>query len=246
MSDESLILELLPAYALGVLDEDETTFVSEHLVDCSSCQAELSSFRMVVDELALTVPDITPPVDLKRRILKYAQPPPVVMAPPKGFWQRLSEAFIPHTGAMAVVSAAALLLIVILTISNLILWQRSNQSIAIAKPGEMLSLPISSTGVIPDAAGFIVISADRLSGVVVVDQLSPLEEEQQYQLWLIRDGQRTSGAIFPVDETGYGWKRVIAPQPLTEYREVAITVEPAEGSPQPTGEDLLRGPLFSP
>jgi anti-sigma-K factor RskA len=79
-----------------------------------------------------------------------------------------------------------------------------------------------------------------------VDGLPSLDEEHEYQLWLIRDGERTSGAIFSTDENSYGGTRIRAPLSLLEYSSVGITIEPAGGSQQPTGERVLGGPLVLP
>jgi anti-sigma-K factor RskA len=76
--------------------------------------------------------------------------------------------------------------------------------------------------------------------------LPPLEAGKEYQLWLIRDGQRTSGAVFSTDENHYGGTRIRAPLSLLEYSAVGITIEPEGGSSQPTGTQVLSGPLFNP
>ena len=89
----------------------------------------------------------------------------------------------------------------------------------------------------------LVISSDGEHGTLVVDGLPPLDASQQYQLWLIQDGQRTSGGIFSVDGEGYGSLWITSPKPLISYQAVGITVEPAGGSPAPTGERVLGGEL---
>jgi anti-sigma factor RsiW len=43
--------EMLPAYALGVLNDDEEVAFEEHLASCSRCQAELAQVLQVVDVL---------------------------------------------------------------------------------------------------------------------------------------------------------------------------------------------------
>ena len=50
------VLDLLPAYALDCLDEDETIQVAEHLAACSTCQAELLAYQATVAQLALAAP----------------------------------------------------------------------------------------------------------------------------------------------------------------------------------------------
>ena len=84
----------------------------------------------------------------------------------------------------------------------------------------------------------------RVAEAVILDQLPQLEEERQYQLWLARDGERTSGAVLSVDELGYGGGRVRAPEALFNYAWAEVTIEAAGGSPQPTSDVILKGLLF--
>ena len=80
-------------------------------------------------------------------------------------------------------------------------------------------------------------------GTLVVDSLAPLGQDQQYQLWLIQDGERTDGGVFSVNPEGYGSLWVETPQPLSSYSAFGITIEPAGGSPGPTGDKVLGSAL---
>ena len=51
MKIEEHVYDLLPAYALNSLDEEEKIIVEAHLVDCETCQLELESYKQVVDDL---------------------------------------------------------------------------------------------------------------------------------------------------------------------------------------------------
>jgi anti-sigma-K factor RskA len=124
-------------------------------------------------------------------------------------------------------------------------WQRLNRLETVTAPGGMRAVALTGTEAQPLATGFVLIGADGLNGALVVDRLPPLGEDQEYQAWLIRDGERTSGAVFATDEFGYRGVRLEAPRPLFEYDSVGITVEPAGGSQQPTGPRVLGGPLFN-
>ena len=139
-----------------------------------------------------------------------------------------------------------LLLILLLAASNLILWQRVNQLELNPGPGSMQAIPLVNTGIYPDATGFLIISADGLSGALIVDELPQLGEDKTYQLWLLRDGESASGALFSVDELGYGGTRVRAPESLFNYASAIITIEPVDGSHYPTTDQLLTVPLFNP
>ena len=74
---------------------------------------------------------------------------------------------------------------------------------------------------------------------LTITNLPPLTTEQQYQLWLIHDGQQDSGAVFSVDDEGWAEVTIDAQRPLTSYGAFGITIEPAGGSPGPTGQRVL-------
>jgi len=52
--------------------------------------------------------------------------------------------------------------------------------------------------------------------------------------------------VFSTDEKSYGGTRIRAPRSLLDYSAVGITIEPTGGSPQPTGNQVLGGPLRTP
>lgn len=241
MSDETHVLDLLPAYALGSLDADEMSRVDEHLLSCLICRNESNAFQIAADQLSLAAPVTVPSSDLKNRLMQRVQatrpqPRAPVQSPSRSWLERL----------LPVWSLASLFFIFVLAGFNLFLWQRLNRLEIITSPGGMRAVPLHSQHADSRATGFVLISADGDSGALIVDGLPPLGESQQYQLWLIRDGQRTSGAVFSTDEKNYGGTRIRAPGSLLEYSAVGITIEPAGGSPQPTGPKVLGGPLFNP
>ena len=66
--------------------------------------------------------------------------------------------------------------------------------------------------------------------------LPALAEDRVYQLWLVRpDGNRDTGALF----RSSGDILVTAPQAFSSYVRFGVTVEPAGGSPSPTGPGAL-------
>ena len=239
MSSCNHVQELLPVFALDALEGDETVQASEHLAACPACRAELAAFQAVADQLPLAVPDAAPAADLKQRLMARVQPsrPAVPAAAPRApWWQPLADWMrraMPAWGAVSVV------LIVALSVSNLLLWQRATRSNVTPQPGAMRTMGIQGTDAAPDAIGTVVIDADGDHGALVVDGLPLLDVDHQYQVWLIKDGQQTSGGIFSVDEEGYGVHWLSAPQPLSSYDALGVTIEPAGGSPGPTGDKVL-------
>ena len=238
---ETHVLDLLPAYALGSLDADEASHVKAHLLSCWICRNESNAFQTVAGQLSLAAPAASPSPDLKDRLLQRVQTarpqqPVLALAARRSWLERL----------LPVWGLASLGLIIALAAFNLSLWQRLNQLEFVTAPGGMRAIPLSATDEVSGATGFVLVAADGRNGALVVDGLPPLDADRQYQLWLIRDGQRTSGAVFSTDEESYGGMRIKVAGSLLEYSAVGITIEPAGGSPQPTGVKVLGGSLFNP
>src|SRR5688500_20221235 len=73
MPEETHVLDLLPAYALGSLDADEARYVEEHLLSCWICRGESSTFQDVAEQLSFAAPAEVPSTDLKERLLDRVQ-----------------------------------------------------------------------------------------------------------------------------------------------------------------------------
>lgn len=249
MSVYTHVSELLPAYALGCLDQEEYTLVARHLEGCSACQLELESYQETVDNLALAAPEVSPAPDLKQRLMERIQPPaaveprvakPRVKLPRTGRWQ----AFMNSLRRTAPVWAAAgLLLLLVLAVSNLWLWQRVRQLEDQARSSGLRTITLTHTETAPQATGMIVVGPSGWQGTLVVDGLPPLEPDRQYQLWLIRNGERDSGAVFSVNDYGYWSAPIAAPGPIADYSAFGISIEPAGGSLTPTGARVLGGAI---
>jgi anti-sigma-K factor RskA len=240
MLDHSHVIELLPAYALGCLGRTDAIRVQEHLAICSACRNELQAYAAVVGELASAAPDAEPPLALKERLLDRVQPhgSSSPKKPERTWWERWVELFqrtAPFWGL------ASLVLMLVFGINNLMLHRQLQETQA--NRARMQTVRLEGTGAAPAATGILILSVDGQHGTLVVDRLPVLDEQHQYQLWLIKDGQRTSGGLLSVNSGGYGALWVSAPEPLSGYMDFGITIEPTGGSPGPTGEKVLGGSL---
>lgn len=239
MSNNLHVLESLPAYALGSLDEEEAQVVSKHIAGCYLCRQELNAFQAVADQLLLAVPEARPSGDLRPRLMERIQNLNV-KEPGQTVRRRFRGRLMP-VGALV-----SLVLIVVLAVSNFLLWQRLNNSEVLAGPLGMRAIALQNTSAAPSGSGFVIMGADGRNGVLVVDKLPILDETREYQIWLVRDSSYIDGSVFSVDEYGYRGVRLRAPDSLLSYSAVWVTIEPAGGSPEPTGERVLSGSLFNP
>lgn len=243
MKPETHVTDQIPAYALNILDAAEAAQVEAHLATCAACQEELQAQQEVVGLLSLVVPTVTPSPALKTRLMQeiggnlaetaVASPR---IAPPKtqsSWWTNWRTWFQKRPLWQPVL----VLVLLFLLISNFQLRQRLEDA---NRPAGFGTVTLSGTEQTSAATGIIIISADGLHGTLVVQDLPQLPDTEAYQLWLIKEGQRTSGGIFNVDETGYRAIWLNSDDPLASYKDFDITLEPANGSEAPTGSSILH------
>jgi anti-sigma-K factor RskA len=238
MEVENHVIDLLPAHALGMLTGAEADRVTEHLAGCPSCQAEYHYLRQVADELPLALAQTAPPPALKDRLMSQIHDRRMgsIVTSQPSIWQRLQSYIRLSTPAWA------LALIIVLALGNVIQWRQLSQVADVPTPA-MRVFALASTDQSPGAIGTLIMDQAGEYGTLVVDNLAELDFDQQYQVWLIVDGQRTSAGLFSVNYDGYASLELLAPQPLIKYDAIGITVEPAGGSPGPTGERVLGGDI---
>ncbi len=243
MANELHVTDLIPAYVLGALDGDEARLVAEHLKVCATCREELSEYEIVATQMAYAVPQVAPLPLLQEKLMarvrtssEAAPIPPSAALPQKNWWDALVDLFrqpLPRNLAIAAIVLAIAVGV----------WQTALPKKQSAPAHTMQTIALVSTEAAPDAKGVMIIGTDGRDGAVVVEHLPRLDENHQYQLWLIENGERTSGAVFSVDDDGYGVIAVRPDRPLTDFSAFGITIEPAGGSPAPTGEKVLGGTL---
>ena len=229
------VTDSIPAYALDCLDPEEREQVSRHLAGCSTCQAELRAYQSLVGELSLAVPGAAPPKRLRQAILQKTIPSPTPAVYQPGIFSRIGQFFHAALPAWGVVS---LVLVLVLAVTNFITWQQLQSR---PNPDNIHVVNLSSTDPAQRATALLVISDAGKFGTLVTDNMNTLDSQQQYQLWLIKDGKRTSGGVFSVNSSGYGWLRVESQTSLLDFQSFGVTIEPKGGSLSPTGLKVLGG-----
>jgi anti-sigma-K factor RskA len=120
---------------------------------------------------------------------------------------------------------------------NLMMFQR----LAAAPGNDFRVIRLAGTTAAPQASAWVVMSGDGRAGTLITEWLPALPPDKEYQLWLTKDGQRTNGGTFWVDDKGYASLWVDTKEPLVDYKQFGVTIEPKGGSPGPTGKKVLGG-----
>lgn len=208
---EETIHDLSAAYALDALDPDEMDAFEEHLATCESCREAVADFSSVAAELAFAGAPASPPPALRDRILEAARAERPNVVPLRPRWQR-------PLVAVAAVAACAVL--------ALGLWNVSlHDQLSSSRSEALARVPITG------ASGSMIVSSNG-SAALVLDRLDPAPAGKTYEAWVIRG----SNAPVPAGlfHGGPGTTFVPIKGPVKPGSVVAVTVEPAGGSPEPT------------
>jgi anti-sigma-K factor RskA len=261
--------DLIPEYALGVLADDERAQVDALLARSAEARAELAAFESTLLGLTvLTTAARQAPEALTTNFTAWLRSPdssalvgqPAAAATPDPGARRVNPQVVARQPVrrvfMSVMFAAAamlLLVIAISTISGGLLDLRTlvptsdiaqRQITEILDDPEMHRYPIAFVAAGSKAGGTLYANRENTKAVLEVAQLGPAPDGADYQVWLLNDGVPHSAGVFNVQSTQYPTRILItAPDPLTNYQLLALSVEPDGGSKQPTTQPFATAKL---
>ena len=223
-------------YLSDACTEKEKEAFKRHLTHCHSCRQELAEWQTVWEELPLDMERIEPPQDLKEQIMAAAK-----SSPRRRQSLKLRELWKP----VAAVAAAAILFFAGSLWDNPLLKNQDNQLPSIenalhAKASRIVQLSMlkAESGEKEHAYGVacIVDNGQSKQFVVYVFGANETKNDEAYQVWLVKDGSRTSAGTFHVDDKGVGLLAMaIGPSELS-FDRIGITLEPDGNGVQPRGK----------
>jgi anti-sigma-K factor RskA len=260
-SDDNM-LDLLTAYALGVLEAEEIAQVSALLAERPELRALLAELRATADHLPYALPEATPPPELRQRVLDHATGRAAARPQPAspGLLGR-ARTWIVSLGAVAAAATVAAVLgwsqvgamrselaqvrleyattvSQVAQVQTEITTARTELNAVQAQIAEARQVLASLQG----NGGSGAILETRGGDTVLVAQLPPLQAGREYQVWRIQGTNApVSAALFTVNAQGYGRINLPLGQQSLAGQIVAITDEPAGGSAGPTTQPLIAG-----
>ncbi|MDZ4717216.1 MAG: anti-sigma factor [Roseiflexaceae bacterium] len=229
-------LDLLTAYALGALEQEEMARVSVLLREQPQLRIFLAELRATADMIPYAL-DAEPSPDLRQRTLDYAlgrkQPAPAKRASLP--WPRLTAMF----GGLASVLAIAVILLwgqLNVAQSELARTRQEQRQIAevLAQPNALVSLNGAN------GQGAVIRRAD--GSVVMAAHLPGLVAGRVYQFWYIQGANAPLPSnTFVVDQQGFALVTLNTDAQAITADTFAITEEPTGGSQAPTTKPLLVG-----
>lgn len=265
MSDQRLysglscddVSDMAGVYVLGALDTDDAAKVRAHLAACPQEHPEIAELGGVVPALAVAVDEVDAPAQLRRRVLDaYAAdiaPAPATAVAPRTIVEppRERRSILPRWMGWAA-AAAAVLVVVVVGVWALGVQSRANDEAARAQvlsdainvlvaPDSTVAL-LTGSGSAEGASGFAAFGADG-EGYVVIADVPQAPAGMTYQAWYIVEGTPLSAGVMAVDSAGYMLAEDVPSVDGMDF--IALTVEPAGGSAEPTADPVIVGELRS-
>lgn len=248
--------QLAAGYVLGALEPDDEHVFQRHLGGCSECEANVRDLEEVVGTLAYAAPPVDPPETLwasiqrevrrearpeARRAQPQPQPQPRVVRP-----RRWASPLVARLAA-----AAAIVAVAALSVWNLNLRDENagfrDRVTALEQATRLLNEPdtakVTLEGSAAGAQATVLAAPAQDRGVLIVENLPPLQRGKVYELWGIpeRGTGRPQKAviIIPLQERP---QTLEFQMPIERDTVFAITEEPGpDGSEQPTTRPILTG-----
>jgi len=238
--------DLKDAYVLDALPEEERRGFEEFLAAHPERQAEIDELGAVAGLLAFSPEEQEPTPELRERIMEVVE---AEAAPRRERRGSLLAGLAGYIGARGLAFGAAALLIIGLLSWNLLLQgqvddlegqvQNSRSQVEDLQAQQTQAVQLSGTWKNQGADAEVAsISDDKI--VLVADNLPSVPEGQTCQIWVIKgDVPESSGLFQP------GGTETAAPitTPIKKGDTIAVTVEPAGGSEQPTTDPVLSAEL---
>ena len=216
------------AYAVDALSVEEAQAFATHLEECQACRDEVRELQEAAATMGASEA-VTPPPALRARVLAAADQLPQL--PPKV--TPISAAPSRRWTARVLSAAAAVVLVVAAGFA--VSQSRQDQPSITASTASVFAAQDAHTKTVATDHGSLTVATSPSLGRMAVqtDGLQKLPTSRAYQMWTIHGGTATSAGLLEDLKAG---KVMSMPSAGTT---VAITVEPAGGSTEPTGKPIV-------
>jgi anti-sigma factor RsiW len=221
--------DLLAAYALDALDDDERERFERHLEECDECSEQLALLREPVAALAYAAEGPAPPEALRGRIIEGAR------AEPRAPVIRIRRRNWPLAAVAGIAAAAAFLAI------GLGLWANSlsnslDRETNTKSTYERIFRSLATAKPLIGADGSLIVANDGRAALVVCG-LADAPSEKTYEAWVITGETPQPAGLF---RGGNGCSPVVLTERVPNNATVAVTLERAGGATSPTLPILFR------
>jgi anti-sigma-K factor RskA len=225
--DRERFEDLKAAYALGALIDEERREFEAYLASHPELAREAEAMTSAASLLALSPEEQEPPPTLRRNLLREVEEREECQSLLQRGLAGLRESLSPRRIA---VGAAALVLLVSIAFNAL-----QQTEIQDLRDYEVRTHELQATSSGQEVQGQLIRLGEGRS-ILAVSGMPRPPEGKTYEIWTIEDGNPKPAGLF---KAGEGQTVATVENSLGEADTVAVTVEPAGGSPKPTTDPVM-------
>jgi anti-sigma-K factor RskA len=260
--DLQQIEELLAFYALDALNDEERELVAAYLKEHPEARQQIEEMSSADAPLPNADPPVEPSPRSKEALMRLVAADQRATSSTRNQPSRLRGLRFENFFSAFSLGAAviAILWVIVLNgqvtrlrneisaLNNALVAQSNaleqiNTKLSQATPSAVITVSLKGTDVQPQAQGQLIADPSSQSAVLVIVGLTPLEAGKTYQVWLIQGETPVSAGLLKVDANGQGVLVVSSETPIGSFDALGISVEPEQGSPQPTGDIVVLSAL---
>ncbi len=232
--------ELYELFVLGALEPEQAAEIEQHVsTSCEYCIQHIGEAQFVTAAMSGLAEPLKPPAHLRKRVLASVKP------------ERRSPSWLFAVGGLSAACAALLAIAIWFGTSNAGYQQQISslqvertqlrEAVQILSRSETRSVKFGVAENQPHGRVFV----NRNGGVVFVgSQLPALASNRTFQLWLVPGkGAPQSEGLFRSNAAGNAVQVRSTPVDTSRFQAVAVSIEPAGGSPAPSTKPILVVPL---
>lgn len=227
------------AYALGALDAEECASFRAHLDSCEECQRAVTEMRETISALPMAVPQVTPPVGLRDRVLSAVaeEAAPRAKTSPSTPGNVAAQGGVAFGGLRYALAAG----IAAIALAGAVLagWAigangaDDGESPLLARSYEALTVmaradqrwDVQATSAAPGAWGVVAYDSEAGEASVVMWGLAEAEGAE-YRVWVSQDGDRERvGRLYAAD--GGFW--AVVPMDMASANGIGVTLVGLDG-----------------
>ncbi len=222
------VRELLGAYVLDAVHDDDRVAIEDHLAECD-LHGEVASLRATALGLGVAAPDRVPSPELEARIMRAALQERAALPATEPRGARPLATLRSYRALAAVLAVVAI---------GLAAWVGV---LLVAGEGDRELLTYSYRGRGGETTLLIQLVVGEGPATVTAAGLPRLEASEAYHLWTIRDERWLRVGFFNTNPEG-GWHGEFDFL-FEDGDEVAVTIGSAGGDDRPQREPLFRSPI---
>ncbi|NTY60101.1 anti-sigma factor [Mycolicibacterium sphagni] len=220
------LMELAAVYALGAVDDQQRADIERSLDAAPAAVAqafhdEVQAYRETMG-LVSAGTAVEPPPELRERILAATA----------------AEATSPRRSWRRPLLAAAAALVIGLGVLSAVVVLRPPSTPTAARVLEAPDVRTTTADIPTGGVATLVYSRDTNAAVLVMNNVAPPPPGSVYQMWLLDGGTPRSAGTMGTDAVRPSTTAVLTD--LGNTNALAFTLEPGQGSPQPTGQIFAK------